>query len=167
MANPDVAFGFEATPLLRARPYLVGSTNATILYINDVVMATATGLLESGTAGSTLILGSSLGYLKVSTESRHPVADHPSQEFHAQDDGAGTTAAQTHIHTQMNHLVTAGSTYTRLSGHELDISNTAKIAAGWKLLDFVQNPEYSIGANSIFRCIAVEHILKVGTGTGI
>jgi hypothetical protein len=65
----------------------------------------------------------------------------------------------------MDHLATAGSTYTRLSGHELDISDTKKAAAGFKIVDFVQNPEYSIGANSIFRCIVAEHIL--GTGTGI
>jgi hypothetical protein len=80
MANVDLAFGFVATPLLRARPYSVGATNATILYINDVVALEATGNMVSAAAASTLIIGSVLGYTKVSTGVDLPVADARAQE---------------------------------------------------------------------------------------
>lgn len=163
MANPDIAFGFVATPLLRARPYSVGVTNASIIYINDVVALETTGNMVTAAAASTLIIGSSLGYTDVSTAVDLPVADARAQEFHAQDD-AGGTPAQAAIGLIADHVAGAGSTYTRLSGHEVNGGTQAATIGGFQLLDFVDNPEYTVGDNAIWRVIGVETMWNTTTG---
>jgi len=157
MANVDLAFGFVATPLLRARPYSVGATNSTILYINDVVALEATGNMVSAAAASTLIIGSCLGYTAASTGVDLPVADAANQEFHAQDDGSGAPA-QTDIGNNADHLATAGSTYTRLSAHEIDHSSVSAAEQGFTLLDFVKDPDAAVADFAIWRCISSQSL---------
>mgnify|MGYP003653278139 FL=1 len=164
MANPDVAFGFVATPLLRARPYSVGVTNASIIYINDVVALEASGNMITAAAASALIIGSSLGYHAISTAVAHaPVADAVDQEFHAQDD-AGATLTQTAIGQIADHVATAGSTYTKLSGHEINAGTQASTIGGFQLLDVVDAPDNVVGANAIWRLLGVETLWNVTTG---
>jgi len=162
MANVDLAFGFVATPLLRARPYSVGATNATILYINDVVALEATGNMVSAAAASTLIIGSVLGYTKASTGVDLPVADARAQEFHAQDDGTGTPT-QSIIGLISDHVATAGSTYTRLSAHELS-GTTAATIGGFQRLDYVTDPDSAVADFAIWRVIGVETMWNTTTG---
>lgn len=163
MANPDIAFGFVATPLLRARPYSVGVTNASIIFINDVVALESTGDMITAAAASTLIIGSSLGFTAVSTAVDLPVADARAQEFHAQDDaGAALTTAA--IGIIADHVAGAGSSLTRISGHEMNAGTVAATIGGFQYLDVVDAPDNAVGNNAIWRVIGVETMWNTTTG---
>ena len=156
MANADTPNGFLATPLLRARPYSVDSSNGTALFINDIVEMEADGNIAAGTEGDDRLIGSTLDYLAVSTAGTVAVADHPQQEFHAQDD-ASATGALDDIFQNCDHAPGAGSTTTLLSGHELKFSTLVQTVASFRILDLVANAENSAGNNAVWRVLLNEH----------
>jgi len=160
VANTDRPFGFEPVLLIRSRPYAQDASDSTAIFINDVVAVETDGYIAAAAAGSTLILGSALNYSAASTANTVSVADHADQEFHAQDDGDGTTLTQAHVFSNCDHIAGAGSTTTKLSGHEIDISDTKNTAAGFLLLDIVDNVDNAVGANAIIRCECAEHLKK-------
>jgi len=160
VANADRPNGFEPVLLIRSRPYAQDASDTTATFVNDVVEAEADGYISPAAAGSTLILGSALNYSAASTANTVSVADHPDQEFHAQDDGVGTTLTKAHIFSNCDHIAGAGSTITKKSGHEIDISSTVATAAGFLLLDIVANVDNAVGANAILRVECAEHIKK-------
>ena len=164
MANPNIPFGFVPTPLERARPYQRDSASSTAIFPGDVTQMDNDGLVNAATAGNTALIGAAISFLTGSAAASGIFADHPDQEFHAQDDGDTTTAAQTHVGTQCDHIATAGTFVPLRSNHEIDINTTVATAAGFKLLDFVSSPDYAVEANSILRVITVEHLLNTGTG---
>jgi hypothetical protein len=109
------------------------------------------------------LLGSSLDYLAASTAGTLAYADHPDQEFHAQEDGLVDTSAQSDIGNNANHIAGTGSTWTRLSGHEIDIDTGTNGAAGFRMLDFITNTNNAAGANADMRVTCVEHHLASPT----
>lgn len=156
MANADTPNGFLATPLLRARPYSVDSSNGTALFINDLVEMEADGNIAAGTVSDDHLIGSTLDYLAVSTAGTVAVADHPQQEFHAQDDGGGVTT-QLSVFQNCDHVAGAGSTTTLLSAHELGFGTLAATVKTFRILDLVANSENAHGANAVWRVLLNEH----------
>mgnify|MGYP003148754644 CR=1 FL=1 len=164
MANPNIPFGFKPTPLVRARPYGRDAASSTAIFKMDVVQLDDDGKINAAAAGNTVLIGSAIGFLTGSAAGTTPVADHPMQEFLAQDDGVGTTFEASHIGTNCDHIATAGEIKLLLGRHEIDISTTVATTAGFQLLQFISSAEQSVGANSILRVVCNEHVLRTGTG---
>ncbi len=156
MANADTPNGFLATPLLRARPYSVDASNSTALFINDLVKYENDGNITPADAGSDYIFGSTLDLLAASTAGTVAVADHPQQEYHAQDDAAAT-GTQSTIFNNCDHVAGTGSSTTNLSGHELGFGSLATTVATCRILDAVANAANSAGDNAVWRVMLNEH----------
>jgi hypothetical protein len=164
MANPDIPIGFVPTPLERARPYNRDAASSTAIFFGDVTQMDNDGKVNAATAGNTALIGAALTFLTGSAAAAGVFADHPSQEFLAQDDGDTTTLAATNIGNNADHIATAGTMALKKSNHEIDADTVATGAAGFKLLDFVSNPDYSVGANSVLRVLCMEHLLNTTDG---
>ena len=164
MANPNRPFGFKPTPLVRARPYGRDADSSTAIFKMDVVQLDNDGKINAATAGNTGLIGSAIGFLTGSAAGTTPVADHPMQEFLAQDDGDSTTFEASHIGTNCDHIATPGEIKLLLGKHEIDISTTVGSTAGFQLLQFISSVERTVGANSILRVVCNEHILRTSTG---
>ncbi len=165
MANPNIEIGFIPTPILQTNRYVRDAASSTAIFMGDVVQMDDDGNINAATAGNTGLIGASLTFATGSAAATNIiVADNISQIFHAQDDGDTDTAAQTDIGLNANHVATAGQMALKRGRHEIDIDSATTAAAGFGLLEFVQNVEYTIGANSIFKVICKEHLHNTGTG---
>jgi hypothetical protein len=164
MANPNVAFGFTPSPLERCRPYDQDASDSTAIFFGDIVDMESDGNISPAAAGSIQILGSAMDHSAASTAAVVLVADSPTQEFFAQDDGDSTTLAQTNIGTNCDHIAGTGQASLLVSGHEIDASSTTTATAGFRLLQAVKNPDYAIGVNQVWRVHVNEHHLYSQVG---
>jgi hypothetical protein len=131
MANVDNPHGATlAGCLLRAREYVKG-TNAAI-YPGDFVQMGADGKVVVHTAGNVQLLGISLGYYAAAATSVI-VADHQSQEYYIQDDGAGGTLAATDVGSNIDVLATAGNSTLLKSQQEADTNTVTSVAASLRI----------------------------------
>lgn len=144
MANNDIPYGFQPSPLVRVRRYKTDASNTTAIAPGDVVMLEADGNIAAATAGSTAAFGVSVDYIAAATAGNVMVTDHPDQEYEAQDDGAGATPAQTSLFLNANHVPTSPHPLLKRSRQEIDLSDATTISAGFRLLQFIDNPEDTI-----------------------
>lgn len=111
-----MAFGYHGD-LLRVNNYAC----ATAIRSGAIVTLTSTGAVVEATNNSTAILGVALGYADGSTVLTVAVADHPDQEYKAENDNA---AAFTQAQIGDNCSVVAGTPFmTTQSGHKIDHSS--------------------------------------------
>jgi len=166
MANPDTPNGFTACgPIVRTNTYQSLADDAAAIFIGDAVKPTAEGYVEPADADDSLIVGASLDYAAASTTTDIGVLDHPQQEFVAQDDGSGTPAVADR-NLNFNHVATAGSTTTLMSAHEIAYSTGTSSAAGFRFINFVKNPAYSVADNARMRVFVnfADHKYTLATG---
>lgn len=173
--NDSRAYGFAPWgPLLHTKAYDVKGYEDQVAYIGDVMgLGVDTGFATASAAGSTLILGANLTYLAVGSTGTVLVADDPDQLFHCQDNTNGTLT-YTDISKSADHVFAAGSSYSLLSGSQLNTQTAMGITgAGFKLLGLLDN--YNTGGNEgqntwgKYNKVVVhvnEHVLRYSTGGG-
>lgn len=142
MANTDAPHGCRMIGTTHGGPPLIENFNklaayATAIFRQDVVHqkagdATSGAIIEpftSATPGTTDISGVAINHGAASVLTEHAVYVDPNARFEAQDnnDTDGFTAANNGLNGNIE--ANAGSTATRLSGHELDESTFATAAA--------------------------------------
>lgn len=170
MANDDTPHGFVPFgPLLRTRPYHHDASDAAI-FIGDVVDMESDGYISAAGATSVVKVGASLTYhvTSVLTTNISPilVADHPSQLFEAQDDGA-STPSQTIVGSICDHIAGSGSTTTLMSGHEIGLGSISQTDGGFKILEAVRRPDNDLTAVNADWVVALnvgEGLLTVAAG---
>jgi hypothetical protein len=128
MANKDAPHGLNAVRMMNGgkipmHKYTVAATTA--VYQGDVVTLRATGLIATlkTAAGATNIVGVASNYAAASGDVW--VYDDPYTIFEVQSDGAtdpGATTAGAFLGENIDLVVTAGNTTTKISKHELDYS---------------------------------------------
>lgn len=169
MANTDRAYGFRPYQRLsRLSPYSKLASYGTAALVNDMISAVASGNVEVATAGDIVLIGSNQTFSAASTAATLMVADDVrGQQFQAQsDDGGATAITRTEVHNAMNHLATPGSTVTKLSGHELDKSNTGTATGGFVIQNIVIRADNAAGdfADLVCEINTGEAILTLAAG---
>lgn len=163
MANTDAAYGFKPWgPLLSSFPY-TKDASAAESFINDVMMGEADGGVAPATAGSVNVLGSNLTYSAGSTAATVMISDDPDQKYQAQEDGT-VTGGVAGIHAVIDHIAGAGSSTTKLSGHELDSSDLNVSGGGFQLVDLVNREDNEVAANAEWICRINLHLSEVAGG---
>ena len=163
MANPDRPNGFRASPLGHVSVY-EGADDASAMYSGDLCILEATGEVDIATNTSTANVGVAVSYLAAAAGTGIRIADDVDQRYVAQDDGAGITAAQTHVGNNCDIVATAGDATLLQSRQEIDISTVGTGSAQLRLLEILAHTEYSIGANSLWKCVMNEHNFNNTTG---
>jgi len=163
MANADSPYGFKPWgPLLSAFPF-TKDASAAESFINDVMMGEADGGVAPATAGSVNVIGANLTYSAGSTAATVMIANDPDQLYQAQEDGT-VTGGVAGIHAVIDHIAGAGSSVTKLSGHELDSSDLNTTGGGFQLMDVVNRQDNTVAANSEWICRANLHLSAVAGG---
>jgi len=164
MANVDRPHGFDPFGVIRdLSEYSVDVSNATAVFIGDLVALEADGNAIPAAAGSAAIVGASAGYLAATTAGTVRVYGDPSQRFVAQT-VSGQTPTQALIGDVADHIAGTGSAVTLLSGHEINIAASDD---GIMMLDFLQNPENEVDEHADMICIINEHLLHGAASTEV
>jgi len=171
MANTDAPYGFSPKgPILRQQPKDVLVGYGTAIFINDLVSATADGVVNAAAAGDNVILGSSSTYSAASTVAQASdgtalmVTDHPDQLYEAQDDGSQDPPALDEVHQAANHIAGTGSTTTLKSGHELALSDAGTSTGGFVILravDREDNDKTAVNCDWVVQLNAGEGLLTL------
>jgi len=155
------------------RSYPVDSSNATAIFLGDVISLEADGNVAPAAASDTVAkIGVCVGvkvsrsvaatehpgYLPASTAGTIFVClAFPTVIFEAQEDSVGGANAAEDVGENVDFIAGAGSTTTGLSGHELDSSTVATTAAlHFKFLKLVDRPDNAIGTNAKWLVSMVE-----------
>lgn len=195
MANQNSVFGlrwlginFNGSPS-RMKQYGKPSSDTNQIYMNDLVMKTATSATDPaggvsvpgckggnlGTAGTGLWLGTSLNYGAASTNTMHSVIDDPSAIFLCQSDSssAETVAALAGDNANLN---VSGASHAQLgpqgnlqSGMTLNHSSIATTAGlDVRILEFWNNPALNPD-NAAYPILEVQIVLHqyAGSTTGV
>lgn len=170
MANSDKPSGFTPVKMLDGSAIPVGefpvdSSNATAIYIGDLVMAEADGNVAPATAGvGTAVIGVVTGikdsngvsashpngdlstkYLPALTAGRVSVAlGLPTALFRIQA-SSGTAVNESDRFACADHVAGSGSTTIGRSGHELNSSTVTAGAAQLKIYDKIDEPNNDWG----------------------
>ena len=163
MANPDRPNGVRGRPLGHVSVYVTDGS-ASAIYSGDFVIAESDGKVDVATAGATALIGASVSYSAGSTVGEIRACDDVNQRYIGQDDGAGVTAEQDHVGNNADILATAGDSTLLQSRQEIDISTINTTSQQLRLLEILAHPEYSIGANSLWKCVMNEHNFNNTTG---
>ena len=114
MANTDTPMGFlPRYGTAPCHPYDVSADNTTAILRGAPVVLNSDGYLVNATAGAgNLIKGIAADYIAASTAGKVMVWDDPDTWFVCQEDGVGTTSAQTHAGNNVDFV----STHTSANG---------------------------------------------------
>ena len=190
MANTDAAFGLRPVRHLNGNPYNgayneypIASGYSTDLLPGDPVKLVAAGTVQRAAAGDP-ILGVFMGCRYTSTSLAGIVAEEtpywpastgaadayayvvvdPDMIFHIQvDDDSGAIAA-TDVGQNIDILVTAGSTTTRVSGVEADVSTLTGASAQLRVVRLANLPDNEWGDYANIEVTIVEHFLRSSSG---
>jgi len=166
MANKDNPKGFWPYAHLcggeiRTMEFTV-TTGATI-YKGDVLKIVAGGTVEPAAADIGITgIGVAATYVDDSASAGGKevmVYADPNIIFGVQMDDVGTASTAADVGATANHLVTAGSTTTKMSGHELDMSDIGT-GAQLKIIGLIPEPDNAWGANCDVAVIFNEHFYK-------
>lgn len=166
MANKDNPRGFWPHSHLcggeiRMNEYTL-TTGATV-YKGDVLKIVAGGTVEAAAADIGLAaIGIAADFVDDSASAggkKVLVYDDPYIIFGCQMDDVGTASTAADIGQTANHLVTAGNATTKMSGHELDMSDIGT-GAQFKVLGLIAEPENAWGANCDVKVLFNEHLYK-------
>lgn len=192
MANVNAPFGltpvryFSGAPYNgAARLYYVPSSDSTAIYVGDPVSlagsADTQGIpsVAQAAAGGTL-MGVVVGvhptkgagadgrdstiYRAASTERYVWVADDPALLFSCQEDSVGGALAAADVGNNCDLVIGSGSTFTGLSGVQIDSSTKATTTAQVRIVELQQTPNNAIGANAVWLVRIVEHQNATATG---
>ena len=150
MANLDTPFGFIPTGHMYPQSeYRITASYATNLFIGDPAVRVAAGTVSRATAGNGNAVGgfitgirrgtgasmkNEIYYPASSTDSWFAtVADHPMQEFVAQEDSTGSNLALTDEGSNVELHIGTGVTATGRSAAEIDSSSTSTTSASSQL----------------------------------
>lgn len=138
-------------------------TTGVTIFKGDVLKIVAGGTVEPAAAdiGATAI-GVAAGHVDDSASAggkKVLVYADPNIIFGAQMDDAGTASTAADVGATANHLVTAGSSVTKMSGHELDMSDIGT-GAQLKIIGLIPEPGNDWGANCDVAVIFNEHFFK-------
>lgn len=163
MANIDAPRGLAPVgKIVRLRKYLGNTT--TDIFQGDVVQIQANGHVKTivTTTGSVAQIGVANNFNDASASATAQgvwVYDHPDQEFSIQDDGASGTPNQDNVGATAVLVITAGSTTTGRSAHELDISGIGVAADdAVQILGFITGGELEIAKFATFRVKLKRHL---------
>jgi len=170
MANRDNPHGLA--PLMRTlsggcpsvREYTKDASEATALFINDVVSREDDGnLADGGTPGTTTYQGVNLVYGAPATLTKHLVMDSPDALFEAQDNDDTDGFAEADMGLNCNLIFGAGSAVTLISGHELDESEIATTNSyDVHLLRKLDVPDNAYGEHVRVEVVFNKHRLNPG-----
>lgn len=177
MANVNHPFGFRPVARLNGGPFSTSEygkpatdTNYAIFKYDLCIPAAssvasaagnpAPGVASgrSGTPGTSPLLGSSLNYGAISTDTLHYVTDEPEVIYIAQLDDSTSTSVASHATKNANYLGAAGDATTKLSKFTINhtgiaTTNTLDLHL-IRISNIVPNAE---GAYGIFECIINRH----------
>ena len=167
MANTDNPHGFRpvrhrfgASPFTESFNKVVGY--GTAIFINDVVHRVADGSIEAAatnfTPGTTSPSGIALDYGALSTATTHLVITDPNIIVEAQDNNDTDGFAAADLGLNCNLEANAGSTVTKISGHELDESTAQTTnSLDMHLERLFPDPNNAHGAWSRIECSFNKH----------
>lgn len=166
MANVDKPVGFY--PLrhltggeIRASEYVL--TTGQTVYKGDLLSIVNAGTVQAAAADDGLIVIGVAAEYETDSDSAGGktllVYDDPYIIFGVQMDDAGTASTSADRGETANHLAGSGSTLTKLSGHELDMSDIAT-GAQLKIIGLVAAPDNVWGANADVAVLINEHFYK-------
>lgn len=202
MANTSRINGFKPVMYLngspwngKARAYVVPASNATALFVGDLVKQEGSGdavtglttviqavagdatlgpvvgievstpTFDSGTSHGAVTLDTPL-YRLASTRRIVYVADDRDIVFEVQEDAVGGALAVASIGLNANFIVGAGSTTTGASGMQLDTSTAATTAAlPLKILGFVRREDNEFAVANAKVLVKINNH-QLGAGTG-
>jgi len=157
MANKDQAFGMEPYPSIIAPPIdLCVDAAASTIRRGDIVIKEDDGGINLWSAITQIPFGVAAGYHLTGTAGRIPVYWHPFQMYIMQEDGVGTTSAQTHAGNVADPVITE-TPNGKQSAFELDISSVGTTATPGtskclRIIDLAdgcpQDPENAWGAHA-------------------
>jgi len=192
MANVDSKFGARLVGTLLGSPYqpkaslyTVPASDSTALFKGDFVVPTGTSadgddnrnhpVITQAAAGNENIVGIVIGFLPnpsylnqiyrtASTLRTAIVCDDPWAIFEIQ---ASTDAAIVAGDLQANAdiVVGAGSTFTGLSGMELDQTTISTTNGQLRILGLIQREDNELGLHAKLLCMVNEHVYKRIAGT--
>lgn len=166
MANADSPRGFWPTRhmcggQIRTKEYTL-TTGATA-YQGDLMKIVAAGTVEAATVDIGLAcIGVAAEYVTDSGSAGNKkilVYDDPYIAFGIQMDDAGTASTAADVGQTANHLAGAGSATTKISGHELDMSDIGT-GAQLKIVGLIDEPNNAWGANCDVEVLINEHFYK-------
>jgi hypothetical protein len=176
MANINFPHGFRPLMVdLAGAPvgvnhYGKASANGSAIFAFDLVKGAATSASADGeaipqkgvavfaTAGTDIILGSSLNYGAASTATLHIVVDDPHALFEAQCDSTDSITVASFAGKNINALATAQSNGTLISAMQVDSStvNTTN-TLDLKIRDLYRAVTNAEGANAIVEVLINRH----------
>ena len=165
MPNTDAPHGFDAhAPFYGMEEFETDAAEGTDIFIGDVVDGEADGYISPAAAGSDVIVGIANSYLSNSAAGKVRVHFDPHQSYSVQC-VSGTTPAVTDYFANANHIAGAGSTTTKKSAHELDISSLSTSDLGFMILGaFPQVGNNATQEHAEYRVRLNEHALQKAGG---
>lgn len=183
MANVDRPSGFRPIGTVSGAPWQghlmtfdVDSSNATAIFLGDLIALEADGNVAPAAAGSTQLLGACVGiyhsdpgdstgrslegggsndlnlslkYLPANTAGKILVTVGPDVLYEAQEDSAVSSLALTDRGANVDFVAGAGSTTTGRSGYEIDSDTVTTIAsAPLRIVDIVRREDNEVGTNA-------------------
>jgi hypothetical protein len=172
MANRDNPHGLR--PLMRTlgggyptvQMMQKDASEGAAIFMWDAVNREADGNIEanSATPGTTKFSGVSLNHGAASTLTNHVVITSPSAVFEAQDNNDTDGFTDADMGLNVNIELNAGSSTTKISGHELDESTANTTATlDLKMLQLLQVPDNAAGAWSRVEVIFANHRMASAT----
>lgn len=166
MANKDFPRGFWPYAHLcggEIRTMEFTLTTGATVYKGDVLKIVAGGTVEVAAADIGLAaIGVAADYVDDSASAggkKVLVYADPYIIFGCQMDDAGTASTAADVGQTANHLAGSGSSTTKLSGHELDMSDIGT-GAQFKILGLIPEPNNDWGANCDVMVVFNEHLFK-------
>lgn len=186
MANANIPSGAKiAWHLMNShpalRPYTVPATDATALFVNDLVKLSGTAAIgDDGyihpvvtqAAATDTIVGVVVGFLPsnvypsqiyrtASTQRVAYVCIDPNIVLEMQCSG---TLGVADIGLNADIIVGSGSVITGVSAMEVDLSTKATATFQLRIIDLVQRPDNEYGADAKVYCMINEHRYKTAVG---
>lgn len=166
MANRDHPKGFWPTRHLtggeiRSTEYIL--TTGQTIFKGDLLKAVTAGTVEESDANDGIIVvgvaamyaddSASAGGVKVR------VYDDPDIVFGVQMDDVGTDSDAASVFATANHLAGTGNSTTKLSGHELDMSDIGS-GAQLKIVGLIEEENNAWGDHADVEVLINEHLYK-------
>lgn len=188
MANADRRNGFVpigtmdgSAYVANLRPEVVDSSNGTAFFIGDAVLRDTDGKVSPAPAGSTQTIGvcrgvvvdrsvpltEHPGYLPASTAGTILVEEGPNVIYEIQEDSDTLNLATTAIGSNVDFVAGAGSTATGVSGYEIDSETPTNTTDSLRVVQFIDRPNNTVGANARWGVIFNQHAYKTTTGLGV
>lgn len=159
-----LGFTMEGGPLLLF-PFAKVVGYGTAIFMNDAVNRPAgVGLEASATPGTTTYSGVSMDFSAASTAATHLVIVSLTALFEAQDNAVSAGVVAANCGLNANLVLTAGSTTTRQSKHQINETGIAVTSTlDVKLLQLYNIPDNAFGPNARIEIVFNKHRMAPAT----